>query len=158
MYFGEVKILLDDKNRLTLPSRFRKTLEKLNHKEWFMARGYDGCIFLIPDAVWEGIQERTSQLATLDARAVVLRRMLFGSVQDVTPDSQGRMPVPENLRLHADLDKEAVLVGAEDHIELWSRSAWRQWQRDNEQAYKEMTSNFFAGTNGHSPVEEKREA
>ena len=145
MYFGEVYTLLDEKNRLTFPSRFRKTMEELGHKEFFMCRGFDNCLFIFPRQSWDEIMAAARKRPKLDAEAVRVRRALFGSVQEVSPDNQGRVPVPEHLREFACLDKEAALIGTDDHIELWNRSAWKDYQRKSESEYNELVSSFFSG-------------
>lgn len=143
MYCGEIYTVLDDKNRISIPSRFRKTMEDQKHTEFYMCRGFDGCLFIFPRQEWEKIRRQTREHPALNAGAVDLRRMLFGSVQEVTPDNQGRIPVPEHLRNYACLDKEAALVGADDHIELWNRAGWREYQRRQEAQFREMVSDFF---------------
>jgi MraZ protein len=144
MYCGEHNILLDDKNRITVPAKHRKVMDELQHADFYMCRGFDGCLFLFPEQEWDKIWQDTRKYAALDARAVDLRRMLFGSVHQVAPDSQGRIPVPETLRDYACLDKEATLIGADDHIEVWNRSGWKEFQRKREPQYRDMVSGFFA--------------
>jgi len=150
MYFGQVYTQLDEKNRLTFPSRFRKTMEELGHTEFFMCRGFDGCLFIFPRQPWEEIMADSRKHGKLDKKAVKVRRALFASVQEVSPDNQGRVPVPEHLREYACLDKEAALIGTDDHIELWNRSGWKDYQRKSESEYNDLVSDFFSGESTES--------
>ena len=143
MYFGEAQTVLDDKGRITVSRRFRDTMNVLGHAVWYMTRGYDGSIFIFPKEVWDSIRAQASSHATMDAQAVDFRRMFYGSVAEVKPDNQGRFSVPSHLREYAGLDKEAVLLGVDDHLELWSREGWRAFQEGKQPEYKEMASQLF---------------
>lgn len=143
MYFGEAPTVLDDKGRITVASQFRKAMEVLGHAIWYMTRGFDGAIFLFPKEQWDKIRGESGQYSSMDSRAVDFRRMFFGSVTEVRPDNQGRVPVPPYLREYAGLDREAVLVGCEDHLELWSRDGWNQYQKQMLAQYKEMGRELF---------------
>ena len=149
MYFGEAQTSVDDKGRVMVSRRFRETMDVLGHVLWYMTRGYDGSVFIFPKEEWDKIRLQAGAYSSMDARAIDFRRMFFGSVAEVRPDRQGRMLVPPHLREHAGLDKEAVLIGCDDHLELWSRDGWRQYQGGMEAAYKKMGSELFnADANG----------
>src|SRR5690606_9613358 len=111
MYYGESQTVLDDKSRITVPRRVRETMEYEGHLQWFMTRGFDEAIFMFPRPEWDKIREQAKRFASMDAQALDFRRMFFGSVAEARPDRQGRMPVPQHLREHAGLDREAVLIG-----------------------------------------------
>ena len=64
------------------------------------------------------------------------------------------MPVAPHLREHAGLEKEAVLIGCDDHLELWSRDGWRQYQERMEAAYKEMGNELFGADSNGGPAQE----
>lgn len=149
MYFGESQTILDDKGRITVPRRLRETMKVLGHTLWYMTRGFDSSIFLFPRQEWDKIQSQASRFSSMDGRAIDFRRMLFGSVAEFQLDRQGRIPVPQHLREHAGLDKEAALIGVDDHLELWSREAWKNFQQRNEDQFKQMASDLFV-----SPVAE----
>jgi MraZ protein len=148
VYFGEFQTVLDDKGRITVASQLRKTMEVLKHTDWYMTRGFDGSVFLFPQDRWDEIRKQSGGFATLDSRAIDFRRMFFGSVAEVRPDRQGRVQVPQHLREFAGLDaaknKEAVLIGCDDHLELWSRDGWRQYQQGLEAQYKVMGRELFS--------------
>ena len=149
MYFGEAHTVLDDKGRITVSRKFRETMDVMGHVIWYMTRGYDGSVFIFPKDQWDKIRAQASEYSSMDSRAIDFRRMFFGSVAEVRPDRQGRMNVPAHLRDHGALEKEAVLVGCDDHLELWSREGWQKYQQGMEATYKEMGSELFsAATNG----------
>lgn len=145
MYFGTAETVLDDKNRITVPSRVRETMTVMGHAVWYMARGFDRSVFLFPRDAWMRIRDTVNQYSSMDAQALDFRRLFFASAEEVQPDRQGRMAVPSHLREYAGLQRETVLVGVDDHLELWSRENWRKFQEQQEPDFKAKAARLFAG-------------
>ncbi|MCH7959961.1 MAG: division/cell wall cluster transcriptional repressor MraZ [Candidatus Hydrogenedentes bacterium] len=143
MYFGEAATSLDEKGRITVSRKFRETMEVLGHLQWYMTRGFDGSLFLFPKEEWDKIRAQTAKYPSMDTRALGFRRMLIGSAQESRPDRQGRMVVPQHLREYAGITRDAVLIGVEDHLELWSRDRWQAYQQSQEEQFKEMAMELF---------------
>ena len=143
MYFGEAQSVLDDKNRITVSRKFRETMDVLGHVIWYMTRGFDGSVFIFPKEEWDKIRTQAARRSSMDGRAIDFRRMFFGSVEEVRPDKQGRMLVPQHLREYAQLEKEVVLLGVDDHLELWSKDRWRAYQDTQESEYKAIAGELF---------------
>ena len=159
VYYGMAQTVLDEKGRITVPRRYREVMNVLGHTQWFMNRGFDGSIFLFPRQEWDKIRSQASAYSSMDTRALDFRRMFFGSVSEATPDRQGRMAVPAHLREYANLEREGVLLGVDDHLELWSREGWRAFQDGKDGEYKQMAAELFVpsdaptlGENQSSPV------
>jgi MraZ protein len=144
VYIGTAETVLDSKNRITVPVRVRETMHVLRHALWYMTRGFDGGIFLFPQGEWDKICGVVSRYSAMDARVLDFRRLLFASVTEVQPDRQGRMPVPPHLREYAGLNRDALLIGVGDYMELWDRDAWRAFQAKQEPDFKAMAAQFFA--------------
>ena len=121
MFLGEYEHTIDDKNRLTLPARFRDALAD----GVVLTRGLDECLDVYPRSDWNALVE--AQLATLDPfsrEARDLRRFFFSAASDAELDKQGRVLVPPALTRHARLGREVVVAGVHDHLEIWDRAAW----------------------------------
>lgn len=144
-YFGEFPATLDDKGRVTMPRQFREIMNVLKHHSWYMTRGFDNCVFLFHEAEWARIRKQASGFTVMHGKALDFNRMFFGSVAETKPDQQGRMNVPAHLREYAGLQKEAVIIGVDNHLELWSKDKWRAFQSAHEDTYKEMASQLFMG-------------
>ncbi len=144
MYFGESVAKLDEKSRITVPRRTRDTMEVEGHAIWYMTRGYDKSIFLFHRDAWNEIRTLASKHPSMDGKSLDFRRYFFSGVTEVRPDPQGRMAVPQHLREYAGIDKEAVLIGVDDHLELWNREAWRAFQDTMGEGFKEMASALFS--------------
>ena len=121
MFFGEYEHTLDDKNRLTLPARFRDALAG----GVVLTRGLDECLDVFARPDWDALVE--ARLAPLDPftkEARELKRFFFAAAADVEPDKQGRVLVPPALTKHAGLGREVVVAGVHDHLEIWDRASW----------------------------------
>ncbi|HET8527340.1 MAG TPA: division/cell wall cluster transcriptional repressor MraZ [Gaiellaceae bacterium] len=123
MLLGEYEHTLDDKNRLTLPSKFRQAFAD----GIVVTRGMDGCLFAYTRDDWDRLVR--SRLATLDPLSQEGRRMqrfFFSGAAETEPDKQGRVGVPSALLQHAKLGRDVVVAGVHDHLEIWDRDAWRR--------------------------------
>lgn len=143
MYYGESNASVDDKGRLNVPVQFRSIMDVLDHDTWFLTRGFDGAVFVFHKEAWDKLLTQTGGGATLDPRTLDFRRMFLGSVAKVKRDRQGRLALPGHLREHAGIDREAVLVGVEDHLEIWSKEGWRAFQSRQAERYKDMAAELF---------------
>lgn len=123
MLLGAHEHTLDDKNRLTLPARFRAAFAG----GVVVTRGMDGCLYAYRREDWNSLVE--NRLATLDPLSKEGRRMqrfFFSGASEVEPDRQGRVMIPAALIEHAGLGREVVVAGVRDHLEIWDRTKWRQ--------------------------------
>jgi len=120
VFLGRHSHNLDDKGRLALPARYREELRD----GVVITRGFDNCLLIYPMAAWAPLAERVSALSIGDPDVRLLRRMLFANASDLLLDRQGRILVPAELRTHAGLEREAVVVGMHSFIEIWSPEGW----------------------------------
>jgi len=144
VYYGESVTKLDDKGRITVPRRIRETMDVHGHAIWYMTRGFDHCIFLFHRDEWNKIRWQAGKFPSMNAEVLDFRRLFFSSVAEVKPDKQGRMAVPPHLREHAGLEKEGVLIGVEDHLELWNKEGWRAFVAEKDAEYKETAAPVFS--------------
>ncbi len=144
MYFGESISKLDDKGRITVPRRIRETMDVLGHAVWYMTRGYDHSIFLFHRDEWNDLRKQMGRFSPMDTHTLDLRRYFYSGVAEVRPDPQGRIPVPQHLRDHARIDKEAVLIGVGEHLELWNTDAWRAFVDGKDETYRDMAGAVFS--------------
>lgn len=143
MYYGESPTSADDKGRISVPVQFRSVMETLDHDVWYITRGFDGALFLFHKQQWEALLSQGKEFSSLDPRMLDFRRLFLGSVAKVKRDGQGRLAVPAHLREYAGIEREAVMIGVEDHLELWSRNGWRTFQERQAEQYKAMAAELF---------------
>ena len=144
MYYGEFTVSIDEKGRITVPRKTRETMEVLKHIVWYLTRGFVQSIFLFHSDEWNKIRQHVARFSAMDAKVLDFRRLFFSSVAEARLDNQGRIAIPSHLRDHAHLDKEAVLIGVEDHLELWSKDSWRSFVDSKYSEYKAMAIPVFS--------------
>ncbi len=128
MFLGTYEHNLDEKGRLSIPSRFREVMaEKQVPERLIITQGLDACLFGYTLDEWKAFETKVINrpLNRGDDRYFV-RRMFAGAV-DCSLDKQGRIMLPSNLRTYAALSKEAVVVGVSNRIEIWSPERWEQY-------------------------------
>lgn len=143
MYFGESHTALDEKGRLLVPLELRMVMEVNDHETWFLTRGFDGQLFLFHKAHWERLMKQVATRASLDPKMLDFMRIFFGSSSKVRRDRQGRIGIPSYLREYAGLEREGVLLGVRQHLELWSKPKWQAFLASQSGSYREMAGSLF---------------
>jgi len=137
LFRGISAINLDEKGRITIPTRYRGMLQQCCNAHMIVTvavnercSGEIGCLWLYPLPEWEQLEVTISQLPTLNKAAGKLRRFLIGNASECDMDSQGRLLLPEKLRSFAELDKKIMLVGQLNKFEIWNEAAWNAKEHD----------------------------
>ena len=121
MFLGAFEHTIDDKNRLTLPARFREALAA----GVVVTRGLDDCLDVYPRADWNRLVEaRLAPLDPFSREARELKRFFFSGATEAELDRQGRVLVPPALLQHGKQEREVVVAGVHDHLEIWDRRRW----------------------------------
>ena len=120
MFYGTHEHTIDEKNRLTLPAKFRDGLDG----GVVLVRGIDRTVDVYPRGSWEASAERISALDSLTREAREMKRFVFAGATVTDLDKQGRVLVPPDLARHASLGRDVAVVGVDDHIEIWDRPQW----------------------------------
>lgn len=120
MFMGEYKHSIDSKGRLILPAKFREELGE----SFVVTRGLDNCLFIYPEKEWMEFDEKLQALPLINESSRKLNRFFHSGATLCEPDKQGRILIPQSLREHAGLDKEACLIGMGKKIEIWSKERW----------------------------------
>lgn len=132
---GTHRYQLDPKGRMSLPKGFREAFSS----GAFLTLGFDGCVWVFPADEWERRKEEVKSKPLNDAEARAMGRMFFGNADRIELDSQGRLLVPQGLRTTVGIDREAVVVGVDDHMEIWDGESWRRYEEINSAAYRAGT-------------------
>lgn len=139
MFFGTYLPKLDEKGRFFLPAKFRDEMAD----GLVVTRGQDRSLAVYPMATFV---KKAEQMASAPATVRQVRdfqRMLASSASDEVPDKQGRVTIPAGLRAYADLDKEIVVVGAIERLEIWNPQAWEDYSTAQEAAFAELNEEIF---------------
>jgi MraZ protein len=121
---------LDDKKRLTLPKKIREQLGEAT-QQLFVAQGLDQCLWIYDKGGLERLVEKLDHTPATHAEARVFRRLFFAQMEAVDVDKAGRVLLPDRLADFAGLKHEVVLIGVQDHLELWDADRWQEYSERN---------------------------
>lgn len=126
-FLGEYESTLDAKGRFLLPAGFKKQLPDKGGDEFVINRGFEKCLTLYPMKSWEPIFTEISKLNDFDPKVREFRRYFLNGATTLELDSAGRLLIPPNLKQHAGLEKDIVLVAAVNKIEIWDKGKYNQF-------------------------------
>ena len=116
-FTGEYSNFLDQKNRLSIPAKFRSSLDPVNDKRFIITKGFDRCLVLYPLYEWNKVEQQLIQLPSADRNFV---RNIVRYASACRFDSQGRIALPSLHIEYANIKKEIIVIGMINKIELWS--------------------------------------
>jgi len=141
MLLGEYEHTIDDKNRLTLPAKFRAEFGD----GIVVTRGLDGCLYAYTRADWEKLVEnQLGSLSPLSREGRVMLRYFFSAATEAELDRQGRVMIPGALSESAGLGREVVVAGVYDHLEIWDRATWRAQLKEVEGSAEHVAERLAA--------------
>ena len=119
-FLGTDTHAIDHKGRISIPAAMRRTDAGRPITRFFLNMGFDGCVNVYSKEEWKRWMELLRRISVADSNGRTFRRAFLMDAKEVTVDAQGRVPIPPALSRRASLDREAVVHGAEDHIEIWN--------------------------------------
>ena len=139
MFMGEYHHTIDDKGRLTIPSKIRYELGE----SFVVTRGLDGCLFVYKKDDWNKIVSKYQELPNVkDARNFM--RFFLSGANFLEFDKQGRINISTPLMKYADLKKDCVVIGVGDRLEIWSKDRWENFINNNEDSLSDIADNLFS--------------
>lgn len=132
---GEYQHTLDDKGRMIIPVKFREDLGS----SFVMTRGLDKCLFVYPRSEWESLEAKLKKLPMTRADARSFVRFFFSGATECELDKQGRILIPATLREYATLDRDCVVLGVSNRVEIWSDSVWKQYSSEAAGSFEEIS-------------------
>lgn len=125
MLIGEYIHTLDEKNRISLPVKFRKEMGK----SLVVAPGLDNCLSLFTLKEWNKVSEKLSDSSMLASDNRSFSRFMFGQAVVVDVDGNGRILIPENLKNRSGLNGKVVVIGVQNRLEIWNENAWNDYKK-----------------------------
>lgn len=139
MFMGEYQHNIDAKGRIIVPSKFREELGE----SFVVTRGLDKCLFAYPMDEWEILEEKLKKLPLTKKDARAFTRFFFSGAVECEVDKQGRINLPQPLRKYAALEKECVVIGVSNRIEIWANDNWEDYFDDSEESFAEIAENLM---------------
>ena len=139
MFMGEYHQKIDDKGRLTIPSKIRYELGET----FIVTRGLDNCLFIYPKEEWNNVISKYKELPnTKDARNFM--RFFLSGATEVSFDKQVRINIPMPLIKYSDLLKDCIVIGVNERLEIWSKENWENFIEDNEENLSDIADKLFS--------------
>ncbi|MFN2746115.1 MULTISPECIES: division/cell wall cluster transcriptional repressor MraZ [Bacillus] len=139
MFMGEYQHTIDSKGRMIVPAKFREGLGE----QFVLTRGLDQCLFGYPMSEWKLIEEKLKALPLTKKDARAFTRFFFSGATECELDKQGRINIASPLLSYAKLEKECVVIGVSNRIELWSKEIWEQYVEEQEDSFAEIAENMI---------------
>lgn len=136
MLIGEYEHSLDAKGRLIMPAKLRQDMGE----KFIVTKGLDGCLFAFSQTEWNNFEEKLKGLPLSDKNARNFVRFFLSGATECEIDKQGRFLIPTNLRISANLEKDAIIIGVGTRIEIWNKETWEKC--DEEISADEIAENM----------------
>jgi len=139
MFMGEYHHNVDAKGRLIVPVKFREELGEV----FILTRGLDQCLFGYPMSEWKVIEEKIKGLPLTKKDARAFTRFFFSGATECEIDKQGRINIATPLVNYAKLEKECVVLGVSNRIEIWSKDIWNDYFSESADSFAEIAENMI---------------
>ena len=141
MLLGEFHHNIDDKGRLVIPTKFREDLGQ----EFILTRGIEKCLYVYSKTEWEKLVGKLNTLPFTKKVTRTFTRFFYSGATACEFDKSGRMSIPSPLVSYAGLDKECIIIGVNDHLEIWDSKAFEEFMNDNSDIIEDIAENLFDG-------------
>ncbi|MDT8859129.1 division/cell wall cluster transcriptional repressor MraZ [Alkalihalobacillus sp. MEB130] len=138
MFMGEYRHNVDEKGRMIVPAKFRDSLGS----SFVVTRGLDRCLFVYPQEEWSKLENKLKTLPFTKKDARAFTRFFFSGATECELDKQGRVNIASPLREYAQLDKECVVIGVSNRVEIWSKTIWEEYFAESEDSFSEIAENI----------------
>ena len=141
MLLGEYHHSIDDKCRLVIPTKFREELGD----EFILTRGIEKCLYVYSKEEWNKLVSKLNTLPFTKKVTRTFTRFFYSGATACEFDKSGRMSITSPLVSYAGLDKECIIIGVNDHLEIWSSEAFENFMSDNSDIIEDIAESLFDG-------------
>lgn len=141
MLLGEFHHNIDDKGRLVIPTKFREDLGQ----EFILTRGIEKCLYVYSKTEWEKLVGKLNTLPFTKKVTRTFTRFFYSGATACEFDKSGRMSITSPLVSYAGLDKECIIIGVNDRLEIWDSKAFEEFMNDNSDIIEDIAENLFDG-------------
>lgn len=139
MFMGEYQHNIDTKGRMIVPAKFREGLGE----KFILTRGLDQCLFAYPQEEWKVLEEKLKKLPLTKKDARSFTRFFFSGAVECEVDKQGRINISQPLRNYSKLEKECIVIGVSNRVEVWAKEIWEDYFTESEESFAEIAENLM---------------
>ncbi|MFV0380539.1 MAG: division/cell wall cluster transcriptional repressor MraZ [Anaerorhabdus sp.] len=134
MFIGEFRHSIDNKNRVIIPSKFREELGE----SFVVTKGLDGCLTVYTAVQWSALLEQLQRLPSTKRESRLYIRSLTAKATECEFDNQGRIKIPPYLLDEGKINKDCIIVGVADHIEIWNPDTWEGYCKQADESLEDI--------------------
>ena len=142
-FTGQYVCKLDAKGRLTLPSKMKSKLPEVSGNQLVLSRGLEPCITLYPLVEYRKTYARIASLNEFNENSRWLQRNFFARIEETELDSAGRLLIPKPMLKHARLEKEVILIGAGNKMELWDAKVYDEANITSDAEFSKLAQKYL---------------
>ncbi len=142
-FTSEYECKLDTKGRLVLPAKIKTNLPEVSTNELVIRKGFEPNLILYPMVEYKKIHHKISSLSEFNPEQRKLKRNFFRSIAQVELDSANRILMPKTMLAHAQIEKEAILIGMGNYIEMWNPTVFNDHLIEDMTEYSELAQKFL---------------
>ncbi|MDB5271918.1 MAG: protein MraZ [Chitinophagaceae bacterium] len=142
---GEYECKLDAKGRMVLPARIKSTLPDVEVPKVFVKRGFEACLVLYPELEWKKVYSRVAGLSEFNEEQRNFQRNFFSGSAELELDTASRFLIPKLMLKYADIDKDAIVVGVGNRVEIWNPDKYNQYLIKDQSEFSKQAEKFLSG-------------
>ena len=128
---------------IIIPAKFREALKDNFVEKFYITRGLDGCLFLFTEEEWKKQEQKFKSLSFTKPDARKFNRMFFSGASEIVCDNQGRVLLPQYLREFAQIQKDVVIIGVSNRIEIWSKTRWKEFYENTRDTFEDTAEKLM---------------
>jgi len=142
---GRYEYILDSKGRLSIPAKLRKNLSSESLDSFVVTRGVEKCLYLYPLDEWRRLEEKLRSLNQfMEKHRYFTRALLMWASEEFPLDAQSRITIPKNLLEFAEIEKDVIIIGALERIELWNPKTFSEYLDSQPENYATVVEQIMA--------------
>jgi MraZ protein len=138
MFQGHAIVNIDDKGRIIIPSKFRKHISSEANNLMIITLGRDNCLWLYPSDGWNKLTKKIEKINPFTKQETLMRRQMLFYTDECLMDTQHRILIPQKLFEKVGINKEVLLLGQLDKIELWNRENYIKYLEESAETYEDV--------------------
>jgi MraZ protein len=142
---GEYECKMDAKGRMVLPARIKSTLPDAEVTKVFVKRGFEVCLVLYPELEWKKVYSKVAGLSEFNEEHRNFQRNFFSGSAELELDAAGRFLIPKLMLKYADIDKDAIVVGVGNRVEIWNPDKYNQYLIKDQNEFSKQAEKFLSG-------------
>lgn len=143
MLLGEFHHNIDEKGRLVIPTKFREELQN----NFIITKGLEKCLCIYTNVSFKNLVRQIETLSFTKKDVRTFTRFFYASANECELDKSGRINIVNNLKAYAELEKECIIIGVNDHLEIWNEKLYEEFIEKNSEIICDITENLFEGEN-----------